>query len=75
MHEAIGWLATAIFGASYFFRSPASCAWCRLSPRCAGSVHGVMLHAMPVIAANVIVVTLAVYSAWRNALEANEKKS
>jgi hypothetical protein len=30
-------------------------------------IYGILLHATPVIAANLIVVTLAAYTAWRSA--------
>jgi len=75
MHEAIGWFATALFGASYFFRRPAQLRMVQALAALCWIVYGLMLHAVPVVAANVIVATLAVYSAWRNAPETNAAKS
>jgi hypothetical protein len=63
--DAIGWLATAIFGASYFVRNPATMRWVQASAALCWMVYGFLLHARPVIAANVIVASLAAYSALR----------
>ena len=37
----------------------------RISPALLWMVYGVMIHAVPVIGANLIVSSLALYSAWR----------
>jgi len=63
--DAIGWLATAIFGVSYFVRNPSTMRWVQASAALCWLLYGVMLHAAPVIVANVIVASLAAYSAWR----------
>lgn len=62
--EWIGWAATAAFAGSYFFRDPA-----RLRRWQAGAAllwvgYGVMIHAAPVVAANVLVAGMALGSAW-----------
>ena len=67
MSEWIGWLATAIFAASYFFRNPATMRWVQACAAICWILYGVLLHATPVIAANLIVVTLAALTAWRAA--------
>jgi hypothetical protein len=63
--DAIGWLATAIFGVSYFVRNPATMRWVQASAALCWMLYGFLLHAPPVIVANVIVASLAGYSALR----------
>jgi hypothetical protein len=63
--DAIGWLATAIFGVSYFVRNPVTMRWVQVSAALCWILYGVLLHALPVIAANVVVASLAAYSARR----------
>lgn len=69
MCDAIGWLATAIFGVSYFVRNPSAMRWMQASAALCWMLYGFLLHAPPVIAANVIVASLAGYSALRTAPE------
>jgi Bacterial inner membrane protein len=63
--DVIGWLATAIFGVSYFVRNPAKMRWVQASAALCWMLYGFLLHAPPVIVANVIVASLAGYSALR----------
>jgi hypothetical protein len=60
--ETIGWVATAVFAGSYFSKEPATLR--RLQAAAAGLwiAYGVLLKAPPVIVANVIVATLALWS-------------
>ena len=67
MSEWIGWLATAIFATSSFFRNPVTMRWVQAGAAVCWILYGILLHAMPVIGANLIVVTLAVLTAWRSA--------
>jgi len=70
MLDATGWLATAVFSASYFFRQPAALR--RIQAVAAGLwvAYGLRIGAFPVVAANVIVAAAALYSSWpRRALE------
>jgi uncharacterized protein with PQ loop repeat len=73
--DAIGWLATAIFGVSYFVRSQATMRWVQASAAVCWMMYGFLLHAAPVIVANVIVATLAAYSALRMAPEQSPEPS
>jgi hypothetical protein len=60
--DAIGWVATALFAASYFCRDPRAM---RLTQALAAVVwigYGVALRAAPVIVANVVVAGLAAWS-------------
>ena len=65
--DLIGWLATSIFAVSYFVRNPASMRWIQALAAVCWIVYGVVLHATPVIVANIIVVTLAALTALRSA--------
>lgn len=62
MLNAIGWIATAIFSASYFFRGAATLRSIQAAAACLWVVYGLMIGALPVVAANVIVAVAALYS-------------
>jgi hypothetical protein len=62
MLDVIGWTATAIFSASYFFRRPAALRRLQAGAACLWIVYGLMIHATPVVAANLIVAAAAVYT-------------
>jgi hypothetical protein len=59
-------LATAIFAVSYFVRNPATMRWIQAGAAVCWMIYGILLHARPVIVANLIVVTLAAFTAWRS---------
>lgn len=59
----IGWLATGIFAVSYFVHNPVRMRWVQAAAAACWITYGILLHATPVIVANVIVVVLAVSSA------------
>ena len=67
MSDVFGWLATAIFAGSDFVRNAATMRWVQACAALCWILYGVLLHATPVIVANLIVVTLAVFTAWRSA--------
>jgi len=62
MLEAVGWVATAIFSSSYFFRQPAALRRIQAGAACLWVIYGLAIGAMPVVAANVIVAASALYS-------------
>lgn len=62
MLETVGWVATAVFASSYFFRQPAALRRVQAGAACLWVVYGVAIGAMPVVAANVIVAVAALYS-------------
>jgi hypothetical protein len=64
--DVVGWLATTIFAVSYFVRNPATMRWVQACAAVCWMIYGILLHATPVVAANLIVVTLAAYTAWRS---------
>ena len=75
MLDALGWVATAVFSASYFFREPAALRRIQAGAACLWIAYGVAIHALPVVIANLIVALAAVYSTFRRepAREAGEK--
>ncbi len=62
MLESIGWIATAVFSASYFFRQASALRRIQAAAACLWIVYGAAIHAMPVVIANVIVAAAALYS-------------
>jgi hypothetical protein len=64
--DGLGWLATAVFAVSYFCKGKQL----RIVQGLAALLwmgYGLMIRAVPVVVANVIVSSLALYSAWRAA--------
>jgi len=62
-HDLIGWAATATFATSYFCREPRTLRLIQAAAATMWLAYGIALNAAPVIVANVIVVTLALWSA------------
>ena len=65
MLNLLGWAATAVFSASYFFRQPAALRRIQAVAACLWIAYGILIGAFPVVAANVIVAAAAIYSARR----------
>ena len=65
MIDAIGWVATVVFALSYFSRKPATLRRTQAAAAGLWLVYGILMNAAPVIVANIIVVTLALASSWR----------
>jgi hypothetical protein len=62
MMEALGWTATAVFSASYLFRSGSALRRVQALAALLWIGYGVAISAKPVIAANVIVAGAAISS-------------
>jgi hypothetical protein len=60
--DIIGWIATAIFSSSYFFRTPRALRRIQAAAALLWVVYGLAIGALPVVAANVIVAAAAIYS-------------
>jgi len=58
----IGWVATAVFASSYFFRGAATLRKIQAGAALLWVAYGFLIGAMPVVVANVIVAAAAVYS-------------
>ena len=61
----IGWVATALFACSYFFKQPAALRKIQAGAALLWVVYGLIIHALPVVAANVVVAAVAVWSSLR----------
>jgi hypothetical protein len=60
--DLVGWVATAVFMVSYFVKGPIQLR--RVQGVAAGlwALYGVMIHSLPVIAANILVASVAIVS-------------
>lgn len=67
MNSWIGWTATGVFAVSYFVRDPRRMRLVQGLAAVLWMLYGIVIHALPIIVANLIVATLAVYSAFREA--------
>src|SRR5262249_15521488 len=65
MSEWVGWTATAVFTASYFFKSANSLRRVQIAGAVLWVVYGFASHARPVVAANVLVLAAAALTTWR----------
>ena len=62
MTAAIGWVATVLFAASYLFKRPAALRKVQALAAALWVVYGAVIHAMPVVAANLAVAGMALWS-------------
>lgn len=62
MIDAIGWAATAIFLASYSCRDPGKLRLMQAAAALVWVGYGLLLHAVPIIVANLLVAAVAAYS-------------
>ncbi|MGD0938277.1 MAG: hypothetical protein ABR905_01110 [Terracidiphilus sp.] len=60
--EWIGWVATAAFACSYLCKQPSSLRWVQAGAATLWVIYGSIIHAFPVIVANVVVAAMAVLS-------------
>jgi uncharacterized protein with PQ loop repeat len=58
----IGWIATTVFAVSYFCKTPKSLRLVQAAAALMWVTYGLLIHALPVVVANVIVALAAVYS-------------
>ena len=65
MNDALGWVATALFVSSYFFRRPALLRAAQMSGAALWIVYGALIGATPVIVANVLVFSAAAWTMLR----------
>jgi hypothetical protein len=62
--EWIGWVATALFASSYFFKQANALRKVQAGAALMWVVYGVIIHAFPVVVANVVVASVALYSTF-----------
>jgi hypothetical protein len=60
----VGYLATAFFASSYFFRDARAMRIAQALAALVWIVYGTLIHAMPLIASNALVAALAVWSSF-----------
>lgn len=65
MIELLGWSATAVFVASYFFRRPELLRRFQMLGAVMWVIYGALVHALPVVGANVLVLGAAAWTAAR----------
>ena len=65
MVDWIGWLATAVFMSSYFAKQSATLRRIQGVAASLWALYGVLLHALPIIVANVLVAGVAVATSFR----------
>ncbi len=63
--DLLGWAATAVFVASYFFARPSLLRSAQMLGALLWLIYGVMINATPVIVANVLVFSAAAWTAFR----------
>jgi hypothetical protein len=65
--DLLGWAATAVFVASYFFARPSLLRGAQMIGAVLWLIYGVMINAPPVIVANVLVFSAAAWTVFRKA--------
>ena len=65
LNELLGWIATAVFVGSYFFKRPALLRAAQMLGACLWIVYGVMIEAIPVVVANGLVFAAAAWTLVR----------
>jgi len=65
--STLGWVATAVFAASYFYSEASKLKKIQAAAACLWILYGIAIGAVPVIVANLIVAGAALYSALRPA--------
>jgi hypothetical protein len=65
--ECLGWSATAVFVASYFFGRASHLRAAQMIGALLWLAYGLLIHATPVIFANILVFAAAAWTAWQAA--------
>lgn len=68
MLDWLGWVATAVFASSYLFREPKMLRRIQALAACLWVGYGLLIHALPVVAANLIVAGAAMVSSFGSRL-------
>ena len=64
MAEWMGWLATAVFASSYFFKGARQLRYVQALAAGLWIVYGSLLKAYPVVVSNMLVAILVAWTAW-----------
>jgi hypothetical protein len=73
--DSVGWLATAVFVASYFFSKPAMLRGLQMVGAALWMTFGVLIASKPVIASNVLVFAAAAWTLLRERLADRSESS
>ena len=71
MIDLVGWAATAVFCGSYFFKQPAALRGVQTLGAALWLLYGILLGAPPIIAANILVMVAAGWTAFRASRQEN----
>lgn len=63
--DAVGWMATAVFVASYFFSRPATLRGLQMLGAALWLIFGLLIASKPVIVSNVLVFSAAAWTLMR----------
>jgi hypothetical protein len=63
--ELLGWTATAVFVGSYFFARPSLLRGVQMFGALLWVIYGLLIHASPVVVANLLVFSAAAWTAFR----------
>ncbi len=63
----VGWLATALFVGSYFCRQQVTLRRVQGVAALVWMTYGILIHALPVVVANIIVASVAFWSSFERA--------
>jgi hypothetical protein len=62
MLDWLGWVATAVFASSYFFKQQVALRRIQAGAALLWVAYGAMIHAPPVVVANLVVASMAIWS-------------
>ena len=65
----IGWVATAVFASSYLSQRQTTLRRIQAAAAVLWIAYGVLIHAFPVVVANAIVASVALYSSFRRQVD------
>ncbi len=68
----IGWVATAVFASSYLFKHPVALRRVQGGAAILWVIYGLMINALPVVVANLLVASMALYSSSRRGMRATK---
>ena len=69
MLSGIGWVATALFASSYLCKRLVTLRRTQAAAAVLWVVYGLLIHALPVVVANALVASVALYSSFRRQVE------
>ena len=73
--NALGWMATAFFASSYFFKKAGALRGIQAAAAVLWIVYGLAIHSAPVVVSNLMVGIAAIYTSLRRTMEKNRQGS